>query len=77
MQHRHTASSPARDQLVEFLDSHLGIAYSDDVGPLFGEVAMMRDSVVFSAALAAETGTRTRQQHAPRRGTKAAAARRR
>jgi hypothetical protein len=53
MQHRQTTPSPARDQLVAFLDSHLGVAHRDDVGPLFGEIAMMEESVVFTAALAA------------------------
>jgi len=31
------------DALSAFLDSHVGTAYRDDVGPLFGQVSEIRD----------------------------------
>ncbi len=37
------------DALVAFLDSHIGAAYRDDVGPLFGQASEIRDHGVADA----------------------------
>jgi hypothetical protein len=37
------------DALVAFLDSHLGEAHRDDVGPLFGQASEIRDHGVADA----------------------------
>jgi hypothetical protein len=43
MQRRLTSSTRMHDALVAFLDSHIGEAHSDDVGPLFGQASEIRD----------------------------------
>jgi hypothetical protein len=37
------------EALVEFLDSHLGAPYVDDVGPLFGQASEIRDHGIADA----------------------------
>ena len=46
MQMQRTLTPPDRthDALVAFLDSHVGAAFRDDVGPLLGQASLIRDS---------------------------------
>lgn len=39
------------DALVAFLDSHIGEAYRDDVGPLLGQASEIRDHGVADAEM--------------------------
>ena len=49
MQPRLATSTRLHNQLVAFLDSHAGVSYNDDVGPLFGQASVIRDYGVADA----------------------------
>lgn len=45
------SSAHKHDALAAFLKSHVGTAFSDDVGPLFGQAALVRESGVPDAGM--------------------------
>lgn len=71
IQRTQPATSVARDQLAAFLDSHVGVAHSDDVGPLFGQASLMWDSVAYAAAMGVDfDATAPGERGAAGRGTR-------